>query len=428
MSSPNNSIFLAYSQDAVHRLPYAIAKILTAMGIDVYIDTNHFGRYESPPQHILTEISRRTYYVILLTPASIRWGFNLSENRLRGEAAQAEESGCQFVVLCGYGSVPGRAGVWWSHFGIPDTAVIKHIDHHNLTYSLESVAHSLDLTTHHIDLKSDEHIKQLDAEAAFDEGLTEEYDAQNDNRRSTAIRNFDEALEIDPEYAAAYFHRAEFYKLKSNHPTSDKNELHANALRDYNTAIRLEPTQARYYNGRAWFHENIKDREKVLADFTLAIRHAPQAATYYSSRGSIYRRLDQFDKAIADYTSAIRLQPQEPRYYHSRSSIHSNQKDYRLALQDLSQAIAKSSRYIPPRWYVQRGFLYRDLDMPDAAESDWQQAVEVAYHADEPYSYRARIHMSRGELAEAQSAANLALEINPDNRAAQSILRRLDQD
>ena len=425
MSSPNNSIFLAYSQDAVRRLPNAIAQTLTAMGLDVYMDSSHFGRYEPPAQNILTEINRRTHYIILLTPASIRWGFNFGEGRLRGEVAQAKESSCQFVVLCGYGFVPQHAGGWWSRFSVLDTAAIKHVNHQNLTHDLEEVAQELMFTTHHVGPMSDAQIKLLDAEAALDEGLTEEYDAENDNRRSTAIRNFDEALEIDPNYATAYFQRAEFYSLESNDRTKDTGKLRANALHDYDTAIRLDPSEARYYDGRARFYWDARDLEKAIADFTLAITYAPEAAMYYSARGSIHQQLDQSDKALADYTSAIRLQPGESGYYYSRSGIYANQKNYHLALQDLSQAITKYPRRVPLRWYVIRGFLYRDLGMPEEAESDWHEAVEVTYHQDEAYSFRARIHMHRGELEEARLTASSALEINPANKAAQGILRRL---
>jgi Tfp pilus assembly protein PilF len=63
--------------------------------------------------------------------------------------------------------------------------------------------------------------------------------------------------------------------------------------------------------------------------------------------------------------------------------------------------------------------------LPEKAAEDWQNAVEIAHHKDEVYISKARIYEHRGEIEEARQTAQKALEINPDNRAAQGILKRL---
>ncbi len=55
-----------------------------------------------------------------------------------------------------------------------------------------------------------------------------------------AIRDFTEAIRIDPEYADAYFHRGRSYHGLN----------YLQALSDYDEALRLDPTNSHYYSYR----------------------------------------------------------------------------------------------------------------------------------------------------------------------------------
>ena len=79
-----------------------------------------------------------------------------------------------------------------------------------------------------------------------------------------AIRDYDEAIRLDPEYADAFFNRGNAYDDKGDYDR---------AIQDYDQAIRLDP------------------------DFPLA----------FFNRGNRYRIEGDYDRAIHDYDQAIRI-------------------------------------------------------------------------------------------------------------------------
>ncbi|MBI5958430.1 MAG: hypothetical protein HY866_06845, partial [Chloroflexi bacterium] len=344
MTTQQNTVFLAYSQDAVRRLPLLISLELRRRGYDVFMDERHFRRFDSPPERILNEIERRSHYVLLLTPASVRYGFNPSENRLTAEIHQAKQTHRHMVVLWGYSRMPLRLD-WLMRSILADDFESLEMEYVNFA----SLAASLDglLSFKKDETGRDLHLgnpagptaseAELQAEVLIDEGLTEKYDAEMHNRRGEAEIYFNEALQIDPAYARAYFERAEYLysRLYSSTQDTDVGQI----LADYNTSIQLEPDEARYYGGRAQLYNRIHNYEATLADYTSAIRYACEEATYYSSRAQVYRSIGKFLNALADYDRAIQFSPRNDRYFFARSDIYSRMKDFQSAVNDMNNAI-----------------------------------------------------------------------------------------
>jgi tetratricopeptide (TPR) repeat protein len=415
MSVTNNSIYLAYSQDAVRRLPSAIAYALSTIGFNVFMDKNHFLRFDPPPENILTEIASCDCYVLVLTPASMRWGFNLGDERLRKEVKQASKTRRQFIIICGYELTLPKDHIW-SLCGFPDDAYIVLMNELNFEDVVLHIGDFLEKPQQEKNqiLSISETLKlQLHAEAALDRGLVEEYDSLGDNRRSNANIYFNEAINIDPNYPDAYYHRA----WLSNHDSA----LTKDAIKDFTHAIRLNPIEARYYMGRAMAYEKQQAHELALLDYTNAIQYAPNTSHYYSSRAMLHKQLGELDNAVNDYTSAIHLCPDIAQYYSARGVIYAVRKEYQLALQDWNETINLDPR---DRWHVYRGFLYLDMGLTEQATADYQKALEITRRKDEIHCFKARIHEKRGETEEAIRSAQSALEINPDNKAAQSIIFR----
>ena len=91
------------------------------------------------------------------------------------------------------------------------------------------------------------------------------------------------------------------------------------AIADYNEAIRLDPTYAAAYNnrGNAWTEK--KEYDKAIADYNEAIRLDPKGwhppTTTGAQPGGAKK---DFDKAIADYDECIRLDPKDAMAYNNR--------------------------------------------------------------------------------------------------------------
>jgi tetratricopeptide (TPR) repeat protein len=98
--------------------------------------------------------------------------------------------------------------------------------------------------------------------------------------------------------ASAYTNRANAYDEKGDSQR---------ALRDYNEAIRINPDHPFAYYNRGLFYGHHGDNEHAIADYTEAIRLKPNFGDAFKSRGAAYFSTDQPSKAAADWVKAAEL-------------------------------------------------------------------------------------------------------------------------
>ena len=72
------------------------------------------------------------------------------------------------------------------------------------------------------------------------------------------------------------------------------------ALRRFNRALEIKPDYNDAYFNRACAHAVLKMYDKAFADFESAIRFNPEKAGIYLNRSFTYKETGQFEKAIAD--------------------------------------------------------------------------------------------------------------------------------
>ena len=73
-----------------------------------------------------------------------------------------------------------------------------------------------------------------------------------------AIRDFDEAIRLDPDYAYAFNNRGFAYKNKGHYDR---------AIRDFDEAIRLKPYYARAFGNRGEAYEKLGRRDQALRNY-----------------------------------------------------------------------------------------------------------------------------------------------------------------
>ncbi|MDH4189389.1 MAG: tetratricopeptide repeat protein [Betaproteobacteria bacterium] len=113
-----------------------------------------------------------------------------------------------------------------------------------------------------------------------------------------AIGAFDEAIRLDPDYAAAYLHRGRAYRdLKAY----DK------ALADMNHALRRDPNLPYGYVSRAWAYFFMGDYPRAHADAESELRRSPGLASAHYARGVAKRRLTRGREGAEDIRKACDL-------------------------------------------------------------------------------------------------------------------------
>ncbi len=114
------------------------------------------------------------------------------------------------------------------------------------------------------------------------------------------------------------------------------------AVRDYDEAIRLNPQSAEAYYKRGFFYQSHGYAERAIEDFDRAIRTDPQFAKAYGNRAYAYLNKKQYDLAIADCTRAINLDPNDAVAYLNRGVAYKFQGDKARATTDFQKAITLS--------------------------------------------------------------------------------------
>ncbi|MGF1675961.1 MAG: tetratricopeptide repeat protein [Rivularia sp. (in: cyanobacteria)] len=190
----------------------------------------------------------------------------------------------------------------------------------------------------------------------------------NQENWKSALVDYNQAIEINPNYFDAYFNRALVYSLQKQY------EL---ALADFKKAIQINPgnVNAYYYRGITYsFHNKY---ELALADYNKAIQINPDFDEAYYNTGLIYHQfLNQLDLAIDNYSKAIQLQPNNHEYYNYRGLVYIDQQKWDLALADYNKAIQINREYASA--YSVRGLVYMMKGNKQQAIQDLQKAGELA--------------------------------------------------
>jgi tetratricopeptide (TPR) repeat protein len=166
--------------------------------------------------------------------------------------------------------------------------------------------------------------------------------------------------------AAAFNMRGQGYQASGDH---DK------ALRDYTEAIRIQPGLAAAYNNRGWVRVDMHNYDEALLDLTTAIRLSPKYAHAYNNRGNAYRGRKEFDRAVADYNEAIRLDPKLPYPYNNRGLVHRQRGDLKLAISDFNDAIRVAPQFAYA--YMNRGNAHRMAGDEARAIADFRKVVAL---------------------------------------------------
>ncbi len=144
-----------------------------------------------------------------------------------------------------------------------------------------------------------------------------------------AMKDFDEAIRIKPEYAEAYYNRGLAHKALGNA---------GQAIADYSRAIRIKPNMAEAYNNRGNAYGESGDCNQALMDFNAALEINPSFAEAYMNRGNAYNCLGNYQQAIDDYGRAIEQKPDYAASYYNRAVAYSKMGNGKLAILDLKTA------------------------------------------------------------------------------------------
>ena len=166
--------------------------------------------------------------------------------------------------------------------------------------------------------------------------------------------------------AVAYTHRGLAYS-----------EVRENnfAIRDFAQAITLDPNYAPAYNDRGVAYKDIGELDRAIEDYTHAIGMYPRYAKAFANRGIAYKNKGDNAHAIEDYTQAIALDPRFAPAYNNRGVAYNSQGDHDRAIEDLSQAIMLNPDYAMA--YYNRALALKAKGNDSRALNDFSKARDL---------------------------------------------------
>lgn len=111
-------------------------------------------------------------------------------------------------------------------------------------------------------------------------------------------------------YRRANAHRLEALRARANERSEggpDRRGEFAPALRDYDAAIRLKPDYAEAYVNRGIVHYDRGDYDRAIADNDAAIRLKPDFAEAFNNRSLAWYKKGDYARAQQDFDRTIKL-------------------------------------------------------------------------------------------------------------------------
>ena len=109
------------------------------------------------------------------------------------------------------------------------------------------------------------------------------------------MNDYNQALSIKPDYAAAFAGRGNVYKEQRNFPL---------AIADLAKAIELKPDDPAPYYSRGLIYQAMNDHRSALDDLTVAINYRPDSPDPHYARGISYMAVQDYKKALDDFEVA----------------------------------------------------------------------------------------------------------------------------
>ncbi len=123
---------------------------------------------------------------------------------------------------------------------------------------------------------------------------------QSIGRFEEAVDCYNQAIQINPDYADAYGNRGNALK--------ELGQLDE-AIKSYNKVIQLNPNYAEAYGNRGNALNELGQSDEAIKNYKKAIQLKPDYADAYNNLGGALKQLGQLDEAIKNYKKAIQLKP-----------------------------------------------------------------------------------------------------------------------
>jgi tetratricopeptide (TPR) repeat protein len=214
-------------------------------------------------------------------------------------------------------------------------------------------------------------VNELNATDWFKKGYVLRY---SDKNNQEAMKAFDKAIEIDPNYAKAYAHRGVIY---------NEWREYLKALRESEQAIKLDPNLAVGFNCRGVAHTGLMNYQEAIQDFNRALELEPKFVLPYCNRSWAYFMMKNYHESLKDANKAIELAPGFSNAYFRRGMALASLNKFQDAIKDFDKAIELDPTFSLS--FLHRGYTFLKVDKTEQALEDLKRAASLGNNDAQSY-------------------------------------------
>jgi len=219
-----------------------------------------------------------------------------------------------------------------------------------------------------------EYTTTLSAADWFDKG------DETDNT-SLAIEYYTNAIQLYPDFNAAYYNRAIAYEDLAENDSINSANIFLKAINDYKKVLELDPYDVDCYFNMGALYLELEQFNDALNAFNKALKIDPEDTYSYTYRGDVYLEMNNSNAAFADYNQAISIEPDDGYLYFDRGYAYLNLREYQNAIMDFNKAISLISD--EQDFYYARAEAYEATGDTIKADTDFKKADELNEESDD---------------------------------------------
>jgi len=255
-----------------------------------------------------------------------------------------------------------------------------------------------------------EQFKTIDSAVFFHIDRAWRYFYNNDLK--TAMKRFNQAWLLDPEYPDSYFGFAALLEMQDN-----KEE----AVRFYRIGLEKDKTKERAkicYQHIADCKYQLQNTKGAIEAYRKLIELDSANVSALKNWGYLQMQNGDNISALIAYNKAIELDPADAMTFNNRGYLYQTQKNYENAIADYTKAIELDPKYISA--YANRGITEMETGNYQAAKQDFEFCVQIEPGAGSLRRYLAMARLNLNDKSGACKDFKLAKELG-DTQAEELI-------
>ncbi len=187
---------------------------------------------------------------------------------------------------------------------------------------------------------------------------------------------FDRAIDLDPEFAAAYAEKSMTYFAGFIMPMTRSSKVLEASIKTAERAVALDDSLPLAHARLGWAYFANQRHEEAIAAGRRAVALGPNDADSHAQLGNILNWSGQPKEAIGLIEKAMRLNPHYPFYYlfylgHSYYLLENREKSIEL----MKRVVTRAPNFLPVRRHL--AVLYQEIGLEEEAKAQTAEVLRI---------------------------------------------------